>query len=234
LAVVIRSTGTLGRVDRRFQVFKALGDNTRYAIYLELARSVCPLSTADIAESLELHPNTVRPHLERMKDVGLLEVEADSRGAVGRPQHRWSVAADAPSLGLEPSGFRMLSTLLAAVAAMGQPDPEVVARVGRQRGRVAADEQMAVPGQTCMSGLLSELADLGFDPAAGTDGDTTTVAFSRCPFADLAEAFPTVVCHLHRGIVEGFVEAADGGVLRVAGFHTIEDRDPCRVDLTVG
>ena len=80
----------------RLAVLKALGDNTRYAIYLELARSPRPLATAEIAESLDLHPNTVRPHLERMRDVGLLAVEADARGAVGRPQHRYSVASDAP------------------------------------------------------------------------------------------------------------------------------------------
>ena len=65
----------MGRLD----VLKALGDNTRYAIYLELARAPAPLSTADIAESLELHPNTVRPHLERMREVGLLDVPAEAR-----------------------------------------------------------------------------------------------------------------------------------------------------------
>src|SRR2546429_6651535 len=92
----------------RLPVFKALGDNTRYAIYLELARSSRPLSTADIADALDLHPNTVRPHLDRMREVGLLEVDADSRGTVGRPQHRYTLAPDAPSLGLEPSGFRLL------------------------------------------------------------------------------------------------------------------------------
>ena len=56
----------------RLPVFKALGDNTRYAIYLEVARSATPLSTAEIAEALDLHPNTVRPHLERMREAGLL------------------------------------------------------------------------------------------------------------------------------------------------------------------
>ncbi|MGH9133585.1 MAG: winged helix-turn-helix domain-containing protein, partial [Ilumatobacteraceae bacterium] len=56
-------------------VLKALGDNTRYAIYLELARATRPLTTADIADVLELHANTVRPHLERMRDVGLVVVE---------------------------------------------------------------------------------------------------------------------------------------------------------------
>ena len=65
--------------DRRLAVLKALGDNTRYAIYLELARSPVPLTTADVAESLDLHPNTVRPHLERMREVGLLIVQAGSR-----------------------------------------------------------------------------------------------------------------------------------------------------------
>ena len=58
----------------------------------------------------------VRPHLERMRDVGLLEVDAGSRGTVGRPQHRYSLAGEAPSLGLEPSSFRMLAGLLAAAA----------------------------------------------------------------------------------------------------------------------
>ena len=61
----------------RLELLKALGDNTRYAIYLELARSSSPLATAQIAESLGLHPNTVRPHLERMRDVGLLDVVSE-------------------------------------------------------------------------------------------------------------------------------------------------------------
>ena len=79
-------------------VLKALGDNTRYAIYLELVRAPAPLATADIARTLGLHPNTVRPHLERMRDAGLVDVEAAGRGDVGRPQHRYSVSVDAPSL----------------------------------------------------------------------------------------------------------------------------------------
>ncbi len=215
-------------MDRRLQVFKVLGDNTRYAIYLELARSEAPLSTTEIADTLDLHPNTVRPHLDRMRDAGLVEVEAESRGTVGRPQHRWSTTADAPSLGLEPSGFRMLSTLLVGVAAAGGPDPEVVAAVGRQRGRVAAEEQ-APSASSCLNGLMAELADLGFDPTAASDGATTTIGFTRCPFADLAAAFPGVVCHLHRGMVEGYVQAAGGA--SIEAFHTLEDRDPCRVDI---
>ena len=43
----------------RLPVFKALGDNTRYAIYLELARASIPLSTADIADALTVRGREV-------------------------------------------------------------------------------------------------------------------------------------------------------------------------------
>ena len=76
----------------RLDVLKALGDNTRYAIYLELARASAPRSTAEVAETLGLHANTVRPHLERMREVGLLAVHSDNRGSVGRPQNRYALA----------------------------------------------------------------------------------------------------------------------------------------------
>ena len=76
------TTGTSSRELPSRDVLKALGDNTRYAIYLELARSPRPLVTAEIADTLDLHPNTVRPHLERMREVGLLDVTTDARGEV--------------------------------------------------------------------------------------------------------------------------------------------------------
>lgn len=215
----------------RLPVFKALGDNTRYAIFLELARSSVPLSTAEIAESLDLHPNTVRPHLERMREVGLLEVDVDSQGTVGRPQHRWSLAPEAPSLGLEPSAFRLLARLLAEVAAAAGSGQELVAEAGRSQGRAAGSARAAAGAQSCLEALIDELADLGFDPVVGDDGATTSVGFTRCPFRELAEAFPDLVCHLHRGIVEGIVQGVPDAEVAVETFATLLDRDPCRVDL---
>jgi len=101
----------------RLELLKTLGDSTRYAIYAELAGSAVPLSTSDVAERLGLHPNTVRPHLERMREVGLLEVTTEVRIGVGRPQHLYSPAEQAPSLGLEPPSFPLLARMLARLAA---------------------------------------------------------------------------------------------------------------------
>jgi predicted ArsR family transcriptional regulator len=214
----------------RLRVFKALGDNTRYAIYLELARAATPRSTADVAEALDLHPNTVRPHLERMREVGLLDVAVDGRGSVGRPQHRYSLAADAPSLGLEPPAFPLMAGLLANVAASCGPDPDAVAAVGREHGRHAGATHAVTDAGSCVAAVTAELADLGFDPVEETDGPVTTIAFTHCPYQQLAEAFPELVCHLHRGVVEGMVEVLGGA--RVARFATLADRDPCHVALT--
>ncbi len=211
-------------------MLKALGDNTRYAIYLELARSRSPRSTAEIAESLDLHPNTVRPHLERMRDVGLLVVEADGHGSVGRPQHRYSVAPDAPSLGLESPAFPLLARMLAPLAAAAELEPDDVALVGAQVGQAMAVAAQPRPG--CVDALAGMLSELGFDPAVAADDDLVNIVFTHCPFAELAEAHPEVVCHLHRGLIQGYVEQMGGA--SVERFGTLADRDPCQVELSVG
>ena len=216
----------------RLAVLKALGDNTRYAIYLELVRSPRPLATAEIAETLDLHPNTVRPHLERMREVGLLDVETDPRGTVGRPQHRYSVAADAPTLGLEPATFPQLSRMLVQLAASAGLGMDEAVEAGREQGGLdALDAGVPTDGgeRVCLHSLVARLDALGFDPAVVDDDGQATVAFTHCPFRELAERHPDVVCGLHRGLVEGFVDVVGGA--RVDSFHPLTDRTPCQVEL---
>ncbi len=210
----------------RLELLKALGDNTRYAIYLELARAPAPLATAQIADTLGLHPNTVRPHLDRMRDVGLLEVVTDTQGAVGRPQHRYSLAADAPSLGFERPAFPVLARMLLRLAATASVPAGDAVEAGREQGSADAATR---PAGTCAEALTQELAALGFDPASVIDDEGARIAFTRCPFRELAEANPELVCSLHRGLVEGFAEARGDGV--VLSFHDIADRTPCQVEI---
>ncbi len=211
----------------QLDLFKVLGDNTRYAIYLELARSSRPLATSDIADTLGLHANTVRPHLERMRELGMLEVEVGGRGDVGRPQHRYSVAAGAPSLGLEPPTMPVLARMVLAMAqrlGAGAADAEAV---GRTEGVARAAPFERAP--STLEALVSDLDRLGFDPVvtADTDEDAAVVSFANCPFADLAAAHPELVCGLHRGLVAGFV--AEMGDADVREFCTLTARTPCRV-----
>jgi predicted ArsR family transcriptional regulator len=115
------------------------------------------------------------------------------------------------------------------MAALAGVESEQAAIIGRGQGRAAA--ALRADAASCLDALVAELAELGFDPAVADDGASTTIAFTHCPFRDLAEAFPELVCHLHRGIVEGMVEELGGA--RVDRFATLADRDPCHVELEV-
>ncbi len=225
----------------RLDVLKALGDNTRYAIYLELARSARPLATSDVANSLGLHPNTVRPHLERMRDAGLLQVAVGGRGDVGRPQHRYSIASDAPSLGLEPPTMPVLARMVLAMAKRLEASAADAEAVGVDEGRRRAVPYDAAP--STLEALVSDLDKRGFDPvvtdptegvADGADDESTVlddtdaiVGFANCPFAELAAEHPELVCGLHRGLVAGFVRQM--GDAEVRDFCTLTSRTPCRV-----
>src|SRR3954464_4976896 len=143
-------------------VLRVLGDNTRYAIYLELARSPRPLVTAEIAETLGLHPNTVRPHLERMREVGLLDVASVARGEAGRPQHRYSLSAEAPSLGLEPPTMPMLARMVLTLARRVGAGPAQATAVGEEEGAGRAAQYEDAP--SALEALVADLDRLGFDP----------------------------------------------------------------------
>lgn len=211
-------------------IYKALGDDTRYAIYQELVRSPAPLSATELADELGLHPNTVRPHLDRMRDAGLIEVEAAHRGTVGRPLLRYSLAPGAPGLGLDPPAHTLLAGLLAALADRLGGDGGDAASMGQRWGEEAVRRHRQ-PARGCLAALMAELDRLGFDPVASeAEGHPQVrVDFVHCPFRELAEAYPDLVCNLHRGIVAGIVEAS-GDVAEVDEFRTLADRDdPCNV-----
>lgn len=215
-------------------VLQALGDETRYVLYRELAGSPRPLGAPQLAERLGLHANTVRMHLERMREAGLVEVEPVHRGTVGRPQHVYTLASDAPGLDFDPPAHAVLAGLLAALAERLGGDGKDAEATGRAWGREAVRRTRS---GTCVDVLVNQLTQLGFDPAVERDGDGTKISFLQCPFRDLAEAYPELVCSLHRGITAGALEQAGSGngpEGRMQHFSTLYDPDPCHVRVVAG
>ena len=214
-------------------VLKALADDTRYAVYRELSTSTSALSAQDLADRLGVHANTVRLHLERLREVGLVDAEAVHRGTVGRPQHLYFLADGAPGLGFDPPAHALRAGLLGALAERVGATPTDALDTGHAWGVEAAKRTRAT---SCVRALESELHGLGFEPAAGP-GDGTSeggarIEFLHCPFRELAEAYPELVCNLHRGLCEGVVGKIGGG--RVEEFATLYDPEPCHVTVAVG
>ena len=76
------------------ELHKALADDTRYRLYRYLRLSGRPVPVRELATRLGLHANTIRPHLRRLVDAGLVASET-RRGpsAVGRPQTVYTAVA---------------------------------------------------------------------------------------------------------------------------------------------
>jgi predicted ArsR family transcriptional regulator len=225
---------TLGNVNVvQLPVLKALADETRYAVYRELSTSTRALSAQDLADRLGVHANTVRLHLERLREVGIVDVEAVHRGTVGRPQHLYFLADGAPGVGFDPPAHALLAGLLASLAERVGADPADAADIGRAWG---AEVGLRTRTASCLRALQQELHRLGFEPAVspgdGTSEGGARIEFLHCPFRELAEAYPELVCNLHRGLCEGVVERAGSG--RVDEFATLYDPEPCHVTVAVG
>src|SRR5258708_5150752 len=115
-------------------MLKALGDESRFSMYRELAGSTGGCSAKELADSLGLHANTVRLHLDRLREAGLVDVEAVHRGTVGRPTHIYSLAPGAPGLGFDAPSYTLLSGLLAALAERVGADGDDAVQIGLAGG----------------------------------------------------------------------------------------------------
>ena len=139
----------------------------------------------------------------------------------GRPQHLYFLADGAPGLGFDPPAHALFAGLLGALAERVGAD---AGRGRRDRPRLGCRSRAPHPVTgSCLPALETELHGLGFEPAVGP-GDGTSeggarIEFLHCPFRELAEAYPELVCNLHRGLCEGVV--APGGRGKSRGVRDV-------------
>ncbi|AGC61050.1 transcriptional regulator [Mycobacterium liflandii 128FXT] len=199
---------------------------------LEYVRAHSPLRIADAAAALDLHPNTVREHLDAIARLGLVERSTATAVRRGRPATMYRVSAADPTVVVRD--YAGLATALAGHLARTSAHPERDARdAGIEWGRELIDEGSR-PGRDVRQSVLEELARLGFAPGEeddipGTRRSIAGVALRRCPLLDAARRYPTVVCQVHLGIIDGMLERL--GAPSARGLDLIPFAEPgaCRL-----
>ena len=197
-------------------MLKALGDETRYAMYEELARSTAAAlgPGARRARSAST-PTPCASTSSACARSGLVDVEADP------PRHRRP--SPAPLLPRAPARPASGSTRPPTPCSPAC-SPRMAERIGADADDAADDRpglghrgRARAPGPAAACGALeAELDQLGFEPALeadGADDGAARIEFLHCPFRELAEAYPELVCNLHRGLCEGVVDAVGGGTV---------------------
>ncbi|SYZ33305.1 helix-turn-helix transcriptional regulator [Propionibacterium australiense] len=188
----------------------------RERVLSALVRAGGPLSIDDIAASLDVHPNTVRFHLNRLAGEGIVEAARASSAGRGRPRMLYTATDRAFSAG--PQNDRLLADVFmhhfarlhtGALAAAAE-------QAGREWAGRALDEQPGAPGGDDVARLVELFDTWGFSPVLGDGPDgERTVELCTCPFSHEVEQLPELVCPAHRGIAAGVLERL-GDTWRVA------------------
>jgi predicted ArsR family transcriptional regulator len=213
------------------EVHKALADDTRYRLYRYLRLSGRPVPVRELAARLGLHANTIRPHLRRLVDAGLVAVEA-RRGssAVGRPQALYSVVTGE---GREGRDYRLLADILATLVA-GSRSRSRAHELAREWGDFLMARHASPPGARRpgpnLAALRDAMAEAGFDPRfRRRSTGSIEIGLRSCPFRDLLEEHRELACTVHQGLLEGMLESARPR-LHLRSFEPLADHGTvCRL-----
>ena len=176
---------------------RALADPTRERLLDHLRAADRPVSVAELAQPVDLHPNTVRSHLQLLEEAELVISAPEHTGGRGRPRIVFSAV---------PAEAEQEHALLAAsLASALEPLPdgvEIAEAAGRSWGRMMVER--LEPGrkpddEACLERVASLLRRRGFAPEASDK----ELVMRRCPFRELAERYPRVVCSFHAGFIDG-------------------------------
>lgn len=162
-----------------------------------------PQDVAAIAAALDLHPNTVRKHLDRLRREGLVEDELVHTGEPGRPSRiyrRTARPADA---------YERLALLLVELHRTGETPIELGRRLGAVESAGATSARAAVATVSSAHGL-----------AAVVEG--SDVVLTTCPFSSAVAVDARTVCDLHLGLAQGAAGSTD---------VTVQPGTPCRFHL---
>ena len=218
----------------------------RAALLESLRAQDRPLSVAELAPLVGLHPNTVRAHLDVLVRTGEVSRRSDARNTPGRPRELYQATGVATG----DRNYRLLAQVLAGRLAELTDDParEAVTagrhwagKQGDDDGATAGEDDSARQGvvgptEPAVSAVptapavpavpavpagplvpvLRMLRASGFAPELSPDG--SEILLHHCPFLELAVDQPEVVCGAHLGLIQGALEGTGVAATRILPF----------------
>jgi predicted ArsR family transcriptional regulator len=212
------------------EIHKALADDTRFRLYRYVKLAGRPVSVAEMSARLSLHANTIRPHLRRLEEAGLVTHEIRKGGSAGRPRTLYLVSEPADE---ESRDYRLLAEMLCGLVT-GKRAMQRAQEMARDWGAYLVAQGKPKPGSRPPSGinlamLQDAMARAGFDPRFRRTGTKAVeITLRACPFRDLADEHRELVCTLHRGLLEGIV-AGVSPPLGLRSFRPFVERNRCLV-----
>jgi predicted ArsR family transcriptional regulator len=193
----------------RAQRHRLLGDARRLAIVEALNEG--PRQIPELARLLGIHPTTVRAHLERLLEAGVLEEQPGVPTGRGRPSKRYQLRQ--PLLAGDPEVRLFVGSLVSLLrGAYGERATATAEEEGARRGRELGRSFHHPSSEQAVREVVKTLNRLSFDPAPPTRrNDVVGVDVRHCPFSvEPDDPDGAIVCAFHEGLVRGLAEVASG------------------------
>lgn len=214
----------------RAERHRLLSDVRRLAIVEALEEG--PRQVPELADLLGVHPTTVRAHLERLLDAGVLDEEPGMPTGRGRPAKRYRLRQ--PLLGGDPELRLFVSSLVSLLRdAYGDRATTTAEAEGARRGREMAGSFRHPSFEQAAHEVVDALERLSFAPTAPIRRvRSMTVDVQHCPFrVDPHDPDGGIVCAFHEGLVRGLAEAASGQEVAVR-LRPFVAPGVCRVEIS--
>jgi predicted ArsR family transcriptional regulator len=217
---------------QRLTALAALAEPLRRGLYLHVVASREPVNRESAAEALGLSRSVAAFHLDKLAEVGALEVEyrrppGRTGPGAGRPAKFYRRATRDLDFSVPERRYDLAAAILAqAIAdatAQSIPVEDAVRHAARDFGRIvgaglasaatdsetdtaaAVDATAHTREEADFARVLAVLAAHGYEPVR--EGDAITLR--NCPFHALAEEHRELVCGMNLEVIAGVLEGAD-------------------------
>lgn len=200
------------------QTLAAIGSLTKQQrrLFDEILAHPHPLSIAEIAQALAAHPNTVREHLARLEELGLVDFDTEAVGGRGRPKKVYR----ARSSSIEGPAQHLVGLIVAALRTL---EPDQADAIAYDWGMRWGQDIMQAEGADLSEGSLAAIGQLmvemGFAPEVAEPG--RSLELRQCPLLSAGTDVPPGLCSIHRGMIDTIVAASgENAAARLVPFAT--------------
>ena len=218
-------------LEQRVSAIAALDQPLRRQLYRFLAEAEGAISRDDAAEALAIPRSVAAFHLDKLAEVGLVDVHFErttgrSGPGAGRPTKLYGPTDREMAVSVPDRSYDLAAALLATAIdesdRTGAPVGKCLATAARATGRALGEEAASAATSKRNSraqrrtAIVEVLRRHGYEPQVARSGE---IALKNCPFHRLAEQHRSLVCGMNldflAGLLEGFGRA-DGLGARLA------------------